>query len=290
MPSTAQVKGDDLELAVRLIEDAILAAGYKGSISSYEIESKKIVVVQGVRHEIDLFVKMQPAPGYESHFIFECKNWAANVGKNEIIVFAEKVRCLNVSRGYFVARDFTKDAVAQANINGRISLLRADIYEPVQRIAFPFVVASNIKTINARLGLRCATGERLNGLTDQTFVAGEVSVGGAIQSSQAFFAKLLDERASEVAAGKLDRSCPEGMYTFDLNGTQDVSDRLLVVGGVRVAHVDFEGSAEVEFLHSSLARVVAVAGRGKQISARIKTEQVELDVLLVQRDGLDGEK
>lgn len=86
------------------------------------------------------------------------------------------------------------------------------------------------------------------------------------------------------------QSQPVNSHSPENSSPLAVIDRLLVVGGVRVAHVDFEGSAEVEFLHSSLARVVAVAGRGKQISARIKTEQVELDVLLVQRDGLDGEK
>ena len=63
--------------------------------------------------------------GYNSFFIFECKNWQEAVGKNEIIVFSEKADAVQAQGGFFVAKSFTADAQAQAKKNPRITLLIA---------------------------------------------------------------------------------------------------------------------------------------------------------------------
>jgi hypothetical protein len=87
---TAQEKGDSLERAVRAIEDSILRLEPDFKEGVFRIESKKVVRVEGVRHEIDLHVTAAHSTGYEATFIFECKNWEAKVGKNEIIVFPRR--------------------------------------------------------------------------------------------------------------------------------------------------------------------------------------------------------
>uniref|UniRef100_UPI00286BF9C8 restriction endonuclease n=1 Tax=Methylibium sp. TaxID=2067992 RepID=UPI00286BF9C8 len=107
-------KGDSLEDAVRAIEDSILRSAPGFAHGTFRIEQKRIVQSAGVRHEVDLFVTASLATGYEATFIFECKNWQAKVGKNEIIVFSEKVATVGAQRGFFVARAFTRDARAQA--------------------------------------------------------------------------------------------------------------------------------------------------------------------------------
>src|SRR5689334_20905416 len=64
------------------------------------------------------------AKGYTVTFIFECKNWEDAVGKNEIIIFSEKIDAVSAQRGYFVAKSFTRDAEAQALKDPRMTRCR----------------------------------------------------------------------------------------------------------------------------------------------------------------------
>lgn len=123
-------KGNALEAAVAAIERHILSNSQGLSEKTFLIESKKRIVVDGVHHEIDIFVTIDPGGGYKSVFIFECKNWEEAVGKNEIIIFAEKIGATQAQKGFFVAKSFTKDAEAQANTNARIQLVIAAEHEP----------------------------------------------------------------------------------------------------------------------------------------------------------------
>lgn len=124
---TNQEKGDRLERAVRAIEQLILQSHPMYSDRSFRFWSKRILDAGGTHHEIDVWVEVDLGMGYRAVFIFECKNWEEKVGKNEIIVFQEKVRVADAQRGFFVARSFTKDAVAQAAGDRRIELLDAEV-------------------------------------------------------------------------------------------------------------------------------------------------------------------
>jgi len=135
--SDARQKGDDLEKAVHAIEDTILKIAPGFAEGTFRIESKRIISLEGVRHEIDLFVTAALPNGYQAVFVFECKNWADKVGKNEVIVFSEKVKAATAQKGFFVARAFTKDAKAQAAKDPRIQLLTAAKADPVGRVTFP---------------------------------------------------------------------------------------------------------------------------------------------------------
>ena len=72
--ATSQQKGDALEAVVAAVEALILETSPTTKDKTNIIESKKIVNVGGVRHEIDLYVTCDIAPGYKAIFIFECKN------------------------------------------------------------------------------------------------------------------------------------------------------------------------------------------------------------------------
>jgi len=125
----AQDKGDALENAVAAIEEVILQSS-AGIGRKPIIEKKRILIVNGVRHEIDVYVTVDSAPGYRSIFIFECKNWKEAVGKNEIIVFSEKIDVSRATSGCFVAKSYTSDAVNQAKQDPRITLLLAAEHDP----------------------------------------------------------------------------------------------------------------------------------------------------------------
>jgi len=127
--NTPQDKGDALENAVAAIEEVILRSS-AGIGRKPIIEKKKIITVNGVRHEIDVSVTADLAPGYKAVFIFECKNWKEAVNKNEIIIFLEKIDASGATSGCFVAKSYTSDAVNQAKQDPRITLLLAAEHDP----------------------------------------------------------------------------------------------------------------------------------------------------------------
>ncbi len=116
-------KGKVLERAVKLIQEAVLKSDPKLKGISFSIETNKTIKIADVRHEIDVFVKTLPNSSYESTWIFECKNWSEPVDKNQVIYLAEKVKVVGATKGFLVAKEFTKDARAQANTNQRLDLI-----------------------------------------------------------------------------------------------------------------------------------------------------------------------
>ncbi|HXT13493.1 MAG TPA: hypothetical protein VN873_18215 [Candidatus Angelobacter sp.] len=116
--------GASLERAVKFIQEAILKNDPKLKGIEFTIESNKVCVISGVRHELDVFVKTCPGSPYESSWIFECKNWRKTVGKNEVIILAEKVHALNASKGFLVAKKISKFAEAQIKRDERIKFIR----------------------------------------------------------------------------------------------------------------------------------------------------------------------
>ncbi len=121
---TPRDKGDALEDAVAAIEEVILQSSV-GLGRKPLIEKKKKITVDGVRHEIDVAVTADLAPGYKALFIFECKNWKEAVNKNEIIIFSKKIDVSGATSGCFVAKSYTSDAVNQAKQDPRVTLLLA---------------------------------------------------------------------------------------------------------------------------------------------------------------------
>lgn len=125
-------KGNQLEAAVRSIETSIFNEAPSLREKPVRIEPRKIVTTDGVRHEIDLFVTVHVAKDSDSIFIFECKNWKDAVDKNEIIIFSEKIKSVDAQTGFFVARSYTKDALAQAEKDSRVRILYFDEKDPRQ--------------------------------------------------------------------------------------------------------------------------------------------------------------
>jgi len=124
MPNPNAEKGHALEQSVKIIQESILESDPKLKGVEFSIETNKIVVKEGVRHEIDVLVKTLPGSRYESINIFECKNWKTPVGKNEVVILADKVNALEATRGWLVARSITRDAEARLKQDGRLKFIR----------------------------------------------------------------------------------------------------------------------------------------------------------------------
>lgn len=125
MGRDAVVVGNALEQAVQLIEQMILRSNPATKDAVITIEPKKHIVVDGVLHEIDVFITIDYGRGYKAVFIFECKNWQDTVGKDQIAVFSDKINAAQAQTGYFIAKKFSKYAKARAKLDKRIELLNA---------------------------------------------------------------------------------------------------------------------------------------------------------------------
>ena len=82
--------------------------------SRITIEPRKVVITDGVKDEVDLYVRVDSAPGYSAVFLFECKDWTKPVGKNHVDGLKAKMRRLEAQSAFFVAPRFTRDARALA--------------------------------------------------------------------------------------------------------------------------------------------------------------------------------
>ena len=119
-----KTKGNELEEAIETIQRIIFERNPALKHANYFLEPQKIIFSNGVSHEIDLYANIDLGDGHRFIEIFECKNWNKKISKNEIIVFSEKIKALNANRGYFIAKEFSKDAYNQAKTDGRIDIVK----------------------------------------------------------------------------------------------------------------------------------------------------------------------
>lgn len=208
--TNAQVKGDALEDAVRMIEMVILGADPNAVDSPIKIERKKILKVQGVRHEIDIYITITSGKGYISTYIFECKNWQDKIDKDEIIVFARKVADLRATKGFFVARRFTKDAVAQANRDGIELLTADDVVDTLPPFMDTFHILSNLiisEDSIAKLMFQTSpqAASLPSGLNTESFVkygAEDMLLGKLVKSLQQ---QVADEYTNRLPSATMDK-------------------------------------------------------------------------------------
>jgi len=153
VPAEHIAKGRALEQAVKFIQETILESSPELRGTSFSIENNVRDRSSGVLHEIDVLVKTHLRTDYEATWIFECKNWSEPVGKNEVIVLAEKVEALRASKGFLVAKSITSEAKAQLELKKRLSFIRCseDFLSPlisaeiIHTVADPFPVSLQIK-------------------------------------------------------------------------------------------------------------------------------------------------
>lgn len=123
----SNTKGKELEDAVMFIEKAILHKKLNTNCH-INIEPRKILFIDEVRYEIDLYVELDLGIGHKHVYIFECKNWKKKVSVEQISYFSEKIRKTNAEKGYFVVKNISKYALKKAQEDKRIEILKANDY------------------------------------------------------------------------------------------------------------------------------------------------------------------
>lgn len=161
--SKAKQKGNELEHAVHKIEETLLASYPSLAGADATLERNRIFTIDGVRHEVDIWITISPGTPYETHHLVECKNHKKAVGTDEVDKLVAKRNRLGAHKALIVARSFTRDAVAVAKAE-RIELAEVsdDFWPPLdafrssvvgyQREATWFTVCAVDQTSISRMG------------------------------------------------------------------------------------------------------------------------------------------
>jgi hypothetical protein len=276
---TPHEKGKALELAVHAIESTILKASPSYSDKTFRIESRKVVVVGGVAHEIDIWVEVDLGKGYRAIFIFECKNWKDKVTKNEMIVFSEKIRAVQAQKGFFVAKSYTKDAEAQAANDDRLELLVVTEL-PAENVPVPFgfhAIGIESRHGNVRVFHRGSTGGEDEWPIDAKS-ATAILAGNSID-----FAKYIEDWISH-ACDERTKTFPsqdyaEGLYDLEAKAERVFQAGELLLDGHEVARIAMDLSFKVRILRPPVVSHFDVATRGRALSlAPVSLHGAELRV------------
>jgi len=277
----AREKGDELEDAVHAIENTILMTAPGFAEGTFRIESKRIVSLDGVRHEIDLFVTAALPSGYDAVFVFECKNWEEKVGKNEIIIFSEKVRAANAQKGFFVARAFTKDAKAQAAKDARVQLLTAAHADPVGRVTFPQFVSKDIgkTTANVVFG-GFGDGKFTDPHMDLTGLS--LTIDGVTTNASDYIREWIETVRQNRVMNSPSGNVPDGAYTIEFED-QRVFERGSAFLDVKpVRSLSLKGTAEIRLDTAAVLSVFEVKTRGRVITIGIDSPSLEIRAEIVE--------
>lgn len=214
--ASRKATGDALEEAVKGIENALLAMNSAVQTANYVIETKKVFVIDGVKHEIDVYVKIDFGFGYDTIVLFECKNWnTKSVGKNDVIIFSEKVKALRATKGYFVARGFSRHAEAQALKDTRISLLRASDTAPIwPQLEYIHVLGRDLGDYIANAVFIAPSGSDPD---SSIALDGSLTVEGTLYPSiSEFIRPIAEEMIVQYLANAATHELPVGTYRRDV--------------------------------------------------------------------------
>ena len=260
-----QEKGDALENAVHAIETLILRSDPATKDATITIEPKKTVIVDGVKHEIDIYITIDLGHGYKSIFIFECKNWQEAVGKNEIIVFSEKINAVQAQKGFFVAKKFGEYAQAQAKKNKRIELLTvSDELALLPPFIYDFHVMHNTVT-DSHIDFRLAPDPNGKGTlttTNESFV---------IYNNEGLLLGKFHERMQNVVINETMNKQPtasfsEGIYQYTVSKPIVFQPNELFVEGYPSIAVDLHMQWNTHIIRPKIISTFDVKTRGRVIT------------------------
>lgn len=262
--TTPREKGSALEAAVAAIEQHILSTSPALREKTFFIESKKIIAVGGVHHEVDIFVTIDLGDGYTSVFLFECKNWEDAVGKNEIIIFAEKISATQAQAGFFVAKSFTKDAYSQAATSPRIRLIKASEHEPTSA-PLPFGFHELIlMPVHAETTFHRRDGGTQVKMIDFATVAAKLQ--GESIDLRSYLCKWADEAANHDALSFRSERCPEGDYERRVDAKREFAEREFTIDGIEMGWAETSIQYKASIVRPAVVSYFEVHSRGRVVS------------------------
>ncbi len=278
---TSAEKGDALEIAVEAIEHVILASSPSLHGQAFNVERGKAITIADVPHEIDVFVTVAAAKGYQSTFIFECKNWKDPVDKKEIMVFSGKIAALSAQRGYFVAKEYTRGALAYAKTDPRMEILYASEFDvaktpPPESFHITQGVSAKPYTFFRVRGASGDYGEPIS-LDGKRF-----TIGG----EDMLLTEYLDTWTEQLYFDRLQTfytwGLDEGSYQIAADGQQFFAPGECVLDGKDMEHVRLFVEFGVQIIKPAVISDFEVATRGRVVRlSKVNVRDLVLDVAFV---------
>lgn len=272
---TPAEKGDALQQAVHAIEQCILMTSPALRENPFVIEQKKVVCVDGVRHEIDIFVTVHLAAEYEpAIYIFECKNWKKAVGKTEIVDFAEKVKAVNAAHGYFIAKSFSKYAKAQAQKrDARLTLRVVNESDDVSGLPVPgylHFTETIMKGVDIRFDQRNRT-EYIEQILGLATIHAESR--GSLIDLPAYVGRWADDIMGKDSLSVPSHRVPEGGHARAASGSRLFAPGDLVLNGKEIESGCVNVSYQVNVYRPPVISLFDVETRGRVSSlAPVKSQ------------------
>ena len=258
--NTSNEKGKALETAVSAIERCILESDPEFKNRNFSIETNKIVIVEDVKHEIDIYVTVGGPSGYDSIFIFECKNWKKSVGKNEVIILAEKIDALSAQRGFLVGITFSKYAKAKAANNSRVELVCVSESDPGP---FPFNMHF-FQVIDKAVSLDINS-PKLNkiGLKENNFKDATASLDGLPLNFESYIQKEAD-KFIEQEVNRIDSAGnPDGEYTHQVEFVLDFKKHVFLLNNEPVDSITMQATIKYQIENPVIGYDFDVETRGR---------------------------
>jgi hypothetical protein len=266
--SDSNEQGLALEKAIEKIETSILRSNPSLKDDTFKIETRKIINDGGVRHEIDVFVSIDHGKGYNSTFIFEAKNWKDKVGKNEIIVFQEKIKASSAQKGFFVAKEFTKDAENQAAKEPRMELaIASDDFDTAP--LFPDIhVLVRDKPGKVTLELTAKKDKPKEGAGELISLNQDtdlIMVDGVEKPIKDFVNSIYEAAIEEKLRREPTQTYPGGEYELSHKKTTDF-DPPLGFKGKTFEQAEIEVTFPIKIVRPSIVSRFDVASRGRVVT------------------------
>jgi len=259
-------KGPGLERAIEFLERTILNEVPSLSDKSYDIYTNRIIIVDGVKHEIDIWVEFDIGSGYKSIFIFETKNWKKKIGKNDMIIFSEKISAATAQKGFFVAKAFTKYAIAAAKRDHRIQVLPLETEfldnESMDTLIRTFHrVILDRANVNTQVRFVTQTGTQ-NEPGKQIEIQTATLNGYPINVSE-YIGPRIQQIVIDHVNSLPTADLPDGVYTYDLSEEILLASDHLVINDIERYKVQLQITYQIEVIPPPIVSKYDVAKRGR---------------------------
>lgn len=266
----ADKKGKELENAVFLIESLIFESNPSLKNSNFTIEKNKIVIVNEVRHEIDVFVEIDLGDDYKSTYIFECKNWDhKNVGKSEIIEFTEKIKVSNSQKGFFLAKGFSSYAIAQSKLDSRIKLrtVYSEDFDlrtiPVPQHLHTREENEDVYTLNYQIS---GTDELIKVTDNESFLKKPFIVKGNNVNSDKFIKHLLGDMFDKKFKHERTDLLDSGSYYYDFALIFNFNPNVLNISGGDISRIRIDATFKTEIVKPVIKSKYEIEGKGRIVT------------------------
>jgi len=263
--SDLDLPGRRLEDAVTAIERTILTSSPEFAGAEIRVEPRQWFCPDGEKIDVDVYVSVGKDPMYGSIFLFECKNWNEKVGPEPIVYFGRKIELLNATRGFFIAKRFTRYARNTAKKYPRMKLLLCnETIDPI--VEFPNFHSLDPKLISTKAEIAGSWNqEQADLIGDRPASKLMLTSGEGTISLEEFTRSRGINIANEDSQREGTGLWPSGYYDRTYNRTYQFDEGTVTLERISCSSITVYVDVQI-IIRRSVAKIqIGVASRGRAI-------------------------